>query len=252
MESEFFLVGGAVRDIYLFNSLKEVNDFDYVIECPDFDTLVRKVKEEGFTAVPNAQTESGFVEFPEHLGLKAYDPNLECVVDIHCARKEFDYRDRRHPAIVEPGSIQQDIERRDFTCNGLLLSRDKFLGQFSKEDIIDLHKGIEHIDHGILVCIGDPVERFSENPDRIVRLFRFACKYNWDLSIDIQSTLFQPSVINLLERENDDVKVKSLNKIFRDKECLFRFLSYMSCYRLVSHAIFSNVGLMATNRSEYI
>jgi tRNA nucleotidyltransferase/poly(A) polymerase len=258
---KLFLVGGAVRDLYILKgwglSLEEikaaVNDFDFVVEAADFDSLVKLSKDAGFTPVPNANTDSGFVEFPEHLGIKAYDPVLNCVVDIHCARKEFDYRDRRHPAIVISGTIQEDVERRDFTCNGLLLEREKYLSEdWCDLDIIDFVGGLDCIDSGILKTIGKATDRFLENPDRVIRLFRFAIKYDWKFDCDILKALYNYKVLNAVRQENDDVKVKSLNKILRNHNHLVRFLDMMSDDKFVSDAIFSNVGLMATNRSDFL
>jgi tRNA nucleotidyltransferase/poly(A) polymerase len=251
--SKFFLVGGAVRDLLVAPN-QTPNDFDFVVEASGFESLVGLCKDAGFLPVPNSQSESGFVEFPEHLGIKALDPYLKTIVDIHCARREFDYRDRRHPAIVKVGSLKEDSSRRDFTCNALLLDRDVFLFEPLIEQInkiIDFHSGIFHINVRQLYTVGNALERFAENPDRVIRALRFAVKYGWLFSNDIQKTFRNQDLIELVRKENDDVKVKSLNKIFKDKSNYYGVFDLLCLYHDMSDAIFDNVGLEATNKKGF-
>lgn len=248
--NEFYLVGGAVRDLYLGRT---PNDFDFVVQADNFNHLIELCKSEGFLPVPHADTSSGFVEFPDTLGLKATDPILRTVVDIHAARKEFDYRDRRHPSKVEVGNIEEDVCRRDFTANALLIARSAFFSKpFSEKLIIDLVGGIIDIESEKLKTVGDAVARFTENPDRVIRAFRFACKYNWDFDDNLESSLNCRVVLDAVRKENDDVKFKSLNRILYDREGLGSFFSRLNQYPQVFDAIFSNVGLMATNRKDFI
>jgi tRNA nucleotidyltransferase (CCA-adding enzyme) len=243
--SKFFLVGGAVRDLVLG---LEPNDFDYVCQVPDFEALIEACKDAGFLPVPNANTGSGFVEFPETLGLKCMCPVLKQVVDIHCARKEFNYKDGAHPENVVVGSLFEDVDRRDFTCNQLLLER----GCYDLDRIIDIHHGLQHIEEKTLWCVGDPLERLSENPDRVIRAFRFASKYGWDLSEPLHDAILTESLEELVRRENDDRKLKSLNKILKDKSCYLKLFDFLSnWYPEMANAIFSNIGLIASNQGQF-
>ena len=243
--SKFFLVGGAVRDLVLGVT---PSDMDYVVEISSFEALIEACKDAGFLPVPNANTESGFVEFPDTLGLKCMCPVLKQVVDIHCSRKEFNYRDGAHPEKVVVGSLFEDAERRDFTCNQLLLER----GCYDLDRIIDIHRGIQHIEEGTLWCVGEPEERLAENPDRAIRAFRFAIRYGWDFSKPLHDALTIGSpIIELVRRENDDRKLKSVNKILSDKSNYLKFFTYMADYPEIAKAIFSNIGLIASNQGQF-
>lgn len=238
-----YLVGGAVRDLILGQI---PNDYDYVVTgCNSFQDLVDYVKTLGYLAVSNSASESGFVEFPEVLTLKARHPELGIVEDFACARKEFDYSDRRHPAKVEIGTLEEDLARRDFTCNAM--AQDLCTGE-----VIDLFGGRRDLKYHVLDTVGLPSDRFAENPDRIIRAFRFACRYNLNFSPAITLVLISDVHVNeLLRNENDDVKTKSLNKILSRKENLFRFMNLLQTYPLTASSIFSNVGLMSTNKKGF-
>ena len=241
--TQFFLVGGAVRDLFLGN---EPNDFDYVVECRGFESLIELAKCAGFLPVPNSNSASGFVEFPDTLGIKALCPELKQVVDIHCARKEFNYADGAHPEVVEIGNIKEDVARRDFTCNALLLPR----GVWDLSEIIDFNKGLAGIESGVLCCVGSPLDRFLENPDRVIRALRFACRYNWALEFGIQQAFLNSELLERVRKENDDRKFKSLNKILKDKSSYRRLFCYLVDIPEMAEAIFSNIGLKATNEKS--
>jgi len=241
--SKFFLVGGAVRDLVMG---LEPADYDYVCQVPDFEALIEACKDAGFLPVPNANTSSGFVEFPDTLGLKCLCPVLKQVVDIHCARKEFNYRDGTHPEKVVVGSLEEDAGRRDITANACLLER----GCYDLSKVVDFHNGIQHMEEGVIWCVGDPLERLAENPDRAIRAFRFAIRYGWDFSEPLHDALTIGSpIIEMVRKENDDRKLKSVNKILSDKSNYLKFFTYMADYPEMAEAIFSNIGLLASNKS---
>ena len=67
------------------------------------------------------------------------------------------------------GSIEEDVWRRDFTCNALYYN----IADFSIWDYTD---GVEDIKRGALVLIGDPDQRLREDPVRMLRAVRFAAQ----------------------------------------------------------------------------
>jgi tRNA nucleotidyltransferase/poly(A) polymerase len=245
--TKLFLVGGAVRDLVLGN---QPNDFDYVLQCDSFEALVAICKYEGFLPVSNSGSASGFVEFPDTLGIKAIDPYTRTVVDIHCARKEFNYSDGAHPEVVTIGTIHEDLARRDFTCNALILAREAFLdGDY--QYVIDVNGGLKDIEAGVLRCVGNAVDRLTENPDRVIRALRFACRYNWKFSDDLHDAFLTEEVIEKVRKENDDRKFKSLNKILKDKSLYPKLFDFLyGWYPEMAEAILSNIGLKATNEKS--
>ena len=76
------------------------------------------------------------------------------------------------------GSIDEDVWRRDFTCNALYYN----IADFS---IWDYTGGFEHIQQKRIVLIGDPEDRMREDPVRMLRAIRFAAKLEFEIDDDV-------------------------------------------------------------------
>lgn len=84
------------------------------------------------------------------------------------------YSDSRHPDSVEfSRSLDEDLKRRDFTINAMAYS--------DKRGIVDLFGGIDDLDDRIIRCVGNPLERFSEDALRILRAIRFSAELDFDI-----------------------------------------------------------------------
>lgn len=94
--------------------------------------------------------------------------------EVATFRKERGYSDGRHPDIVSPGSVEEDVERRDFTVNGLVL--DPATGTVS-----DHVGGIEDLRTKTLRAIGAAEERLQEDYLRCLRAVRFAAVLGFNL-----------------------------------------------------------------------
>lgn len=81
----------------------------------------------------------------------------------------------------EFGTHQQDAERRDFTLNALYYDP-------IKEEVIDFHNGVRDLQKRLVRMIGDPETRYREDPVRMLRALRFACK----LDAQIESSTREP------------------------------------------------------------
>jgi poly(A) polymerase len=87
---------------------------------------------------------------------------------------EADYDDGRHPSLLAFATAEEDVRRRDFTINGLLM--DPVTGR-----IIDRVEGLRDIERRLIRTIGDPEERFSEDHLRMLRAVRFAAALNFEI-----------------------------------------------------------------------
>lgn len=76
------------------------------------------------------------------------------------------------------GTPQEDAFRRDFTINALFYD----IADFS---VIDYTGGLEDLRRGIIRVIGDPDERFAEDPVRMLRALEFSARLGFDLHADI-------------------------------------------------------------------
>lgn len=80
------------------------------------------------------------------------------------------------------GSLEDDAIRRDFTCNS-------FYYDPCSEKLFDMCDGFTDLKKGVLRTIGDPYERFKEDPVRMLRAVRFESKLNMELDEDSQDAL---------------------------------------------------------------
>ena len=91
--------------------------------------------------------------------------------EVTTYRIDGDYGDGRHPDKVEfTADLAEDLKRRDFTINAMAYAPGKGLK--------DLHGGIADLEAGMIRCVGDARERFSEDALRMMRAIRFAAQLN--------------------------------------------------------------------------
>jgi tRNA nucleotidyltransferase/poly(A) polymerase len=161
-EVKLYEVGGCVRDALLDLPCK---DIDFVAVAPSFDALREHVLSEGFKV---------FVEKPEFGTLRVSVPKdhpLRAVVkdaDFVLARKDGPSSDGRRPDFVEPGTLEEDLARRDFTVNAM--ARDPL---DPEADLVDPFNGQGDLREKVLRFVGHPEKRISEDGLRVLRAFRF-------------------------------------------------------------------------------
>ncbi len=180
-----YVVGGAVRD-HLMN--RQINDYDI---CT--------------SALPT-EVESVFSDYKViETGIKHGTVTVlvgASHIEITTFRTEGSYSDGRHPDTVDfTSDIVKDLSRRDFTVNAIAYS--------PNEGYIDPFNGIADIQKKIIRCVGDPLNRFSEDALRILRALRFASTLDFDIDSDTSSAIFSLfdtlSVISK-ERVRDELK----------------------------------------------
>ncbi|MFH2121792.1 MAG: HD domain-containing protein [Pseudomonadota bacterium] len=94
--------------------------------------------------------------------------------EVATFRTEADYDDGRRPSRIAFATAEEDVRRRDFTINGLLM--DPETGR-----IIDHVGGLRDIEQRIIRTIGDPEERFAEDHLRMLRAVRFAATLGFSI-----------------------------------------------------------------------
>ncbi len=94
--------------------------------------------------------------------------------EVTTYRIDGKYEDGRHPEEVTfTKSLEEDLKRRDFTINAMAVN--------DRTGIVDLFGGQEDLKAGIIRCVGDPMERFSEDALRMMRAVRFAAKLDFSI-----------------------------------------------------------------------
>ena len=101
----------------------------------------------------------------------------EIPFEVATFRAEAGYSDGRHPDLVEFTDARRDVERRDFTINGLLLDP-------LSMRVIDYVEGQADLKLGVVRAIGEPADRFEEDHLRMLRAVRFAARFGFTIHPD--------------------------------------------------------------------
>jgi poly(A) polymerase len=153
-----YLVGGCVRDLLLGR------------EPADYDVTTRATPEEVMSVFPETYAvgaQFGVVLVPS--------PDKTGTVEVATFRSDEGYSDGRRPDSVRYSQdAREDVERRDFTINGLLL--DPLNGE-----VLDYVDGRKDIAARIVRTIGDPERRFGEDKLRLLRAVRFAARLGYEI-----------------------------------------------------------------------
>ena len=101
-------------------------------------------------------------------------------IEVATFRSDGAYLDGRHPDAVRfSTSAQHDVERRDFTINGLLLDPLSSRPNTPHGELLDYVGGQRDLELGIIRTIGEPSQRFSEDKLRMLRAVRFAARFGY-------------------------------------------------------------------------
>ncbi|MEN3038830.1 MAG: CCA tRNA nucleotidyltransferase [Candidatus Kryptonium sp.] len=158
---EAYVVGGYVRDLLLGKEVKDV-DFLVIGQGIKFARIVAKYFKKRITVYEQFKTAMISLE----------DRKIEFVG----ARKESYRRDSRKP-IVEDGTLDDDLARRDFTINAIAISiNEKTFGK-----VIDPFDGRKDLINRIVRTPLDPERTFDDDPLRMMRAIRFACQLEFKI-----------------------------------------------------------------------
>jgi poly(A) polymerase len=151
-----FLVGGCVRDILLRR------------DPADYDVATGALPEQVIELFPKSLTIGA--QFGVVLVLED-----SVKVEVATFRRDVGYSDGRHPdQVVYTNTAQEDVARRDFTINGLLMRHDT-------NEVLDFVEGQADLRAGIIRAIGDPERRFEEDKLRMLRAVRFAARFGYTI-----------------------------------------------------------------------
>jgi len=205
MTIKTYEVGGCVRDSIL---RVPTNDIDLLlVGASSFEAGVDHAKVLGLNPIPGTFK-------PEFVTFKASVPSghklrEQCkAVDFVLARKDGFHGDGRRPDSTEPGTLEDDLARRDFTVNAM--ARDLETGE-----IIDPFGGRVDLRAGLLRFVGKPLERIKEDGLRVLRGYRFQVTKDLVPDTDTGYGLRSRTAIEMLSRVSRERVREELEKMFK-------------------------------------
>lgn len=188
-----YLAGGCVRDLLLG---REPADYDVATDATpgevmqifpetyaigaQFGVVLVPLPESERTR-PNAPRTADACdrgsESPDAVGT-ALGHQHKASIEVATFRRDLAYSDGRHPDEVRfSRDPREDVERRDFTINGLLLDP-------IKNEVLDYVGGRQDLEAKIIRAIGNPELRFAEDKLRMLRGVRFAARFEYSIAAD--------------------------------------------------------------------
>ena len=190
METPCYVIGGFVRDLFL----NRVNSKDIDIVCLGSGIALAEAVQK---KLPKAKK----VQLFKSYGTAMIDTGTT-VLEFVGARKESYTHESRNPE-VEPGSLEDDQNRRDFTINALALG----LNHNTFGELIDPFNGLKDLRNRLIKTPLDPEITFDDDPLRMLRAVRFASQ----LDFAIESNTF-----NALSKYAQRVDIISKERIVEE------------------------------------
>lgn len=160
---EAYAVGGCVRDTLL---LRMPGDWD----------VTTSAKPEEVKALFSHTIDTGI----EHGTVTVMMNRIGYEVTTY--RIDGEYEDARHPKEVTfTANLIEDLKRRDFTINAMAYN--------DAVGVVDEFDGLKDLEQGVIRCVGDPMERFTEDALRMLRAVRFAAQLNFTIEEGTQEAI---------------------------------------------------------------
>ncbi len=194
---ECYVIGGFVRDIFLGRPSKDIDCVTVGSGIELAEALAKRLGKKythlavyrNFGTAQVKHTEKNF----------STGEITEMEIEFVGARRESYSHDSRKP-IVEDGTLVDDQNRRDLTINDLAicLNKDRF------GELIDPFHGVEDLEAGLIRTPLDPDITFSDDPLRMLRAIRFACRFDFKIV---------PETFEAIARNRDRIKIISAERI---------------------------------------
>ncbi len=175
-----YFAGGCVRDLLLG---REPADYDVATDATPrqvmqiFPQTFAVGEQFGVVLVPLAETNgaTGVPSTSSGQALARHGEHSNATVEVATFRSDVGYSDGRHPDEVRfSQDPREDVARRDFTINGMMLDP-------ANNEILDFVGGRDDLQAGIIRAIGDPERRFAEDKLRMLRAVRFAARFDFKI-----------------------------------------------------------------------
>ncbi|MDO5426170.1 MAG: CCA tRNA nucleotidyltransferase [Eubacteriales bacterium] len=153
---EAFAVGGCVRDSVLGRT---PNDWDITTSALPLEIkgLFKRTIDTGI----------------QHGTVTVLEDGIGYEVTTY--RIDGEYEDSRHPKeVIFTENLREDLRRRDFTINAMAYNE--------RAGLVDAFHGLEDLENGIVRCVGNAEERFTEDALRVMRAVRFSAQLGFTIA----------------------------------------------------------------------
>ena len=174
-----YFAGGCVRDLLLGIAPK---DYDVATSATPEKVLL------GFERTFSVGMHFGVVI----VCTANKDEGCEVQTEVATFRCDGSYTDGRRPDEVSyADSPQEDVLRRDFTINGMLLDPTDLTPDNLESKVLDFVGGRADLEAGLVRAIGDPERRFKEDKLRMLRAIRFAARFGFTIEAQTMRAMQQ-------------------------------------------------------------
>ncbi len=186
---EAYAVGGCVRDTLLGKT-----PYDWDITTSALPMQVKSM----FKRTVDTGLKHGTVTVM--IGKTGYE--------VTTYRIDGEYKDGRHPENVEFAvNLFEDLKRRDFTINAMAYS--------DKNGLVDEFDGQGDLERGIVRCVGNPIERFTEDALRMMRAIRFSAQLSFEIDKETYKAIEKLSP-NIAQVSMERIQVELTKTIMSD------------------------------------
>lgn len=192
-----YLAGGCVRDLLLN---RDPADYDVATSAAPnqvmeiFPQSYAVGVQFGVVLIPQDSAASPVHAIPGNQPATTEDATIE----VATFRSDHGYTDGRHPDAVRfSQDPREDVIRRDFTINGMMLDP-------VTNKVLDFVGGREDLQAGIIRAIGDPEQRFAEDKLRMLRAVRFAARFDYKIA---------PATFAAIQRHADEIQIVSRERV---------------------------------------
>lgn len=194
---ECYVIGGFVRDIFLGRPSKDIDCVTIGSGIELAEALANRLGKRYTHLAVYRNFGTAQVKHTE----KNFETGeiTEMEIEFVGARRESYSHDSRKP-VVEDGTLEDDQNRRDLTINDLAicLNKDRF------GELVDPFHGVEDLEAGLIRTPLDPDITFSDDPLRMLRAIRFACRFGFTIV---------PETFEAIARNRDRIKIISAERI---------------------------------------
>ena len=203
--ARIFLSGGVIRDAAVsiaFGAELPLSDFDLVLEGISASQLETSLEEVSQSSEDIEWFDRVGMSFPVwKLKLKDVSQGL----DIALVRTERSFGSGHRDFQIRDGgvTVEDDSLRRDFDMNSMYLELEPGESGGLHGHLLDFHDGLSSILHREIRCVGDPAERFTEDPLRLLRAIRFEAKLGFYIEERTATVMHElaPGLIKTVAKE---------------------------------------------------